>query len=326
MATVYWNGSEDGDYSNATNWTGGLPGASDTVIFDGRTTTGPSTNLDEADDILDAYIMPSCTYDIGTPSVYWEVQCSFRMVVEGTGTYHIRCGNGSAADTDIAKLIINSTGTVNLASEKNANGGNVSLFAEIIINNGTVNLKGNADSVGNESGTAYTTLIIAPGAGASPTVNVGDWCQDLKNSTHGNIEISGGTLNIHSDIGTIRQAGGTVNYGSTAYSMAAGDDDISTLHLYGGTFNWQPSVVSASVRTTASDSPNITIVNVYGGSFNASSMLEKVTTDPTLNVTNLFGPGTVNLASGYANFNIGSSFNNYGGTLTLGSGQDFTIQ
>tara|TARA_Y100000593_G_C4243764_1_gene303568 strand:- start:72 stop:1067 length:996 start_codon:yes stop_codon:yes gene_type:complete len=330
MATVIWNGSVDGDYSNASNWTGGLPGASDDVVFDGRTTTGPSTNLDEADDLGSVHIMSSCTYDIGTSSVYWEFQCAGTVNVEGTGTYHLRCGNGSAADTDILTLIINTTGTVNLASEKNANGGNESLFGTIEINNGTVNLKGNADSVGNEAGVAYSIIRISPASGASPTINIGDQCRRHKFGTanSGSIYQSGGTVNLHSQIVTYELYGGTCNVGSTAYSMDGGatneDDDITTLNIYGGTFNWQPSVVSASVRTTASDSPTINVARIMAGTFNASSMLETLTTAPTISNLNLYGPGSFNIANGYGNIAV-TNFNHYGGTITASAGQDLTL-
>lgn len=332
MATVYWDGSTDGDYSNAANWTGGLPGAADTVIFDGRTTQAVTSNLTEADDLARVHIMPSCTYNIGagTSTTYWEFQCTGSVIIEGSGTYYIRCGNGTAADTDITTVIVDTSGTVHLASELNANAGNVSIFDEIRVINGTVNIKGKADiaDTGGQDGTAFTKLYIAPSSGSTPTVNIGDQCADLKNTVGGDIHINGGTCNFHCFVANVFQYAGTVNCGSTSYSMDGSatvpDDHITNIFLYTGTFNWLPSTVSAGVRTVCPHSPVITAATLLGGTFSATSLLETGTTAPT--ITDVIGHSnaTFNIANGYSNVSVGT-FQNFGATLVMSSDQTLNL-
>ena len=326
MGTLYWDGSADTDYSNTANWsTGAVPGAGDDVIFDGRVATGPISNLAEADDLGSVHIMKSFTGNIGTSSVYWEFQCSGTVVIEGSGTYHIRCGNGSAANHDIANMVINSTGTVNLASELN-NNSNSSSFTSITVSNGTVNLKGKADiaTSGGQDGTPWGFLKVTPTSGASPVVTIGDHCENERTDSTGQICQTGGTVNCHSGPSTLDLYGGTFNFGSTSYTLATDDDGIATANIYSGTFNWLPSVVSGGVRTTASATPVINTLNLFSGTFNATSMLETLTDAPTITAAIIHGPSTFNIANGFSNIVV-SSCVSYGATIQTSAKQALTI-
>lgn len=336
MATVAWIGtSTAGQFNVGANWsTGSVPVAGDDIVFDGRSSerldgyTGEdeliATTLDVSGDI---HIMPSFTGDIGSDAdTPLEIACSGRFIVEGTGTYFIQCGTGSAADTDIATLIINSSGgTVNLSSELNASAGNISEFTAVYIFDGTLNILGAADSpAAAQDGTWVQNLYVLPKPGGRVTVTIGDQCEDFKNSEQITIYQSDGTTNLHTDATRIDQYGGTFNVGSTSYNMDANDDNLSTVNIYGGTFNWLPSLVTASVRTAASPSAAITTVNIYKGTFSAADMLQTDTTAPTITTANLYPNAIFNIANDYNNFVV-TTIKDYGGSILKGANQALTI-
>jgi len=335
MATRYWIGTTD-NWTTTTNWSDStVPVTGDDIIFDGRAVTAPATNVETNDDFASVTVMSSYTLGMGGAGANEQVQfqCSGTVLIEGTGTYYLKCGDTTAADTDIVKTIINTTGTVYLASEKNAGAGNISEWTTVIVQNGTVYLYGGADGKGDASqeGCWVQNLYLAPKLGGNVTVNVGDECEDYKNGEQMTIVVAGGTLNISSDIDTITQFAGTVNAGTDVYSMDADDDNIATINLYGGTFNWLPSVVTgatppltAGTRTTASASPSITTLNMYKGTFSAASMLETLTTNPTIATCNLHERAVLNLDNSYNNFTV-TTLNDFGGTIQKGAKQSLTI-
>jgi len=96
------------------------------------------------------------------------------------------------------------------------------------------------------------------------------------------------------------------------------------LHQYKGEFNWYPSVVATSARTTAAHSPAITAAYIYGGTFDASKMLETLTTAPTITTLYQYPNAKINIDNGYANFII-TTYKHRGGVITTGAGQALTL-
>jgi len=330
MATIYWLGGaadHENDWNTGSNWSGGsVPVTGDTVVFDGRSSYDATENMDQTGvDAANIHIMNSYQGSIGAVDAPLIIECSGTVLIEGSGSYYIQCGN-DAADADIASMIINTTGTVGLSSQKNAAAGNIAQFTLVKIVKGTLYVYGDADKseTGAEDGTYIGTLWIVPTSNRGGNVNVviGDQCEDFKNSLTTTIYMSEGTVSCYSDLDALYMFGGVFYHGGTAYNMDADDDNIGTIYQVSGTFHWHPSAVSAGTRTKASPSPTITSAYVFGGTFNASEMLEADIggTQPTITNMSMFPNSVVKLNNGFesgAGIAVTNSIKFYGGKLEL---------
>lgn len=324
MADNIWLGV-DTDWNNTSNWSlGTIPVAIDTVIFNGNTTTDALLNLDQGIDTVGMHVMESYLGTIGAAGSPLEIECNAgEFLIEGQGDYYIQAGSaGPSFDGQIARMVINTKGNVFLSSTING-GMFTSRFVDLIISKGTVVIYGDADkaTTGAEAGTIVDTLIIEGG-----TVTNGDSNYDVDNTAFTNLTIEGGTLNQHSTLGTVDQYGGRINMGTTAYSMGAIDDTVTTLNMHKGTFNWQPSVATVGTSLdTATAAPVITTLNLYGGTFDATDMLELITTAPTITTAYIHPSSKFNIDNKYAQF-IVTTLVDYGGSIAKSSGQDLTLQ
>ena len=333
MPTNIWTGATRAEWTTADNWSlAAVPVDGDDVIIDGRDTTAVNITVASSQgtiDLASLTIMSSFTKNIGTAALPLIIEISGDLIIEGAGSYYILSGAADATtDGTIDRAIINTSGSVFLGSMNN-DGANDTDWGTVIVNSGTVVIYGDADTATvttAESGTVIQNLILSPSYGKSGGVNVtiGDICYKVNGSVYPNIIMQGGTLTAYSSILQMDLYGGTATIGGTGYSMAAGDDNITTFNQYDGTLNWKPSVVSASVRTTASASPAIATANIYGGTFDGSSMLEKATTDPTITTLYQHKGSIINLQNGYANF-IVTTYKKYGGTMLTSTGQALTL-
>ena len=331
--TCYWdNAGADNDWGAAGNWyttteADRVPITGDTVIFDGRTSGDCTGTMDQTGvDLAGFYVYPSYTGTIGATATPLITQCSGTTRIEGTGAYYLMCGN-DAADADFLNMIINTSGTVELSSQKNQAAGNIAKFTTVYILQGTVTIHGvTGKPTAAEDGAFVGTLYIAPTntRGNNVTVTIGDACFDQKNSAYTDIYMREGTLIFYSQLDDFQLYGGKATMGGTGYSMLATDDAIATLTQYGGSFYWHPSVVAASARTTAAEAPAITTANILGGKFDATDMLETLTTAPTITTMNQYPGSDIDLDNGYANF-IVTTYNKYGGTLSTSLGQSLAI-
>ncbi len=327
--TCIWdNLVDDNDWGNAGNWfttteADRVPLTGDTVIFDGRTTGDATGTMDQTGVNLAAMtVARSYTGTIGAANSPLIIECAGTMLLSGTGDSYIQCGN-DANDADIAKLILNTTGTVGLSSQKN--NANISEFTVVkVVKVGTLHVYGAVDDLGDDStGTWIDTLYVIPESGrnGSATIIIGDQCERYKaTADQMTIYMSAGTVTCYTDIKLLEQYKGTFNYGGTGFSMDADDDNIATLRLYGGNFNWLPSTVVTSARTTASVSPIITAAHIYGGTFSATNMLEMLTTRPTITDLFMYPGSTVNLDNKFTDpvsITVTNGITYYGGSLTL---------
>ena len=293
MATKYWDGSTDGDLNTAANWTpSGVPTASDDLVFDGRTTQDVDGSLSTfaTVDLGSITIESGYTGDIGAVDGPMEFECAGTVYVAGTGTYYLQCDAGADTDADVVKCIING-GTVYLSSQANDET-NVAVWTEVQVLAGTVYIQGDSEKCINYKGT----------------------------DTPMNIVMSGGTVTCSSSFGDVQLLGGTLNFGSATIDMATGDDDITTLTISGGTFNWIPQ---SSTGTVLSDTPTITNLNVISGTFDATSTKDTASSAPTVTTAWQYG-GVVDLRNVYANFVV-TTFHAEGGNLYYSPGQELAL-
>ena len=130
--------------------------------------------------------------------------------------------------------------------------------------------------------------------------------------------MSGGTLNCHTGLTALTQSGGTTTFGTASYDVGttgSPEDDIITLSMYGGTFNWQPSYVAGGVRLSAAKSPSITTCHLYSGTLNATGMLETYETSgiaPTIVTLHQYSGSVIDMRNTYGNILV-TTFNKHGG-------------
>ena len=322
MATKYWDGSTDGDLGTAANWTAsGVPTAGDDIVFDGRTTqavTGSMSTFATVD-LGSVTIESGYTGSIGANATPMEFQCAGTVYVAGTGTYYLQCDAGPDTDADVVKTIING-GTVYLSSQANDNT-NAAVWTEVQVLAGTVYILGDSEKAthGGDSGTAITTLKLIPIS--SCTVRIGDKCVNFKGTDAPmSIVMGGGVLTCSSALNDVQLLGGTLTFGSATIDMATGDDDITTLTISGGTFNWAPQ---ATTGTVLSATPTITALNMIKGTFDATDTKDTASSDPTITTVWQYG-GVVDFRNVFANFAV-TTFHAEGGTLYYSPGQVLTL-
>ncbi len=303
MATKYWIGTT-GNWGTSGNWSpANAPSSGDTVIFDGRVSQSAITAISEGNDqsavdLAAMYIMNSYTGSIGTASYPLLINVAGKLIVEGTGTYHIKAGNASSAN-HITELYVNAPrATVNLSTENTQANTITSTWVHAV---SALNIAAN---------TKCTNVYIHPSTG-SATVTM------LAGCTTTLFEQSGGTSTIYSAPTTLNLTGGTCTFGGTADDVEAATDTITTATITGGTFNW---------TATAAPAPVITTLNVWGGTFDASDHGKTITTAPTI-TNSSFGPkATINLDNGYANFVFTNAPHRYGTTtIKTSTGQALSL-
>lgn len=323
MTTRYWDGSTDGDLNTATNWTpAAVPSASDDIIFDARTTQAVDTGLDTFNtvDLGSLTVQSDYTGAIGSSTAPFEFECSAgRVYLAGTGTSYFQCDGGADVDASILKCVING-GTVYLSSQANDDS-NAAVWTEIQILAGTVYLQGDSEASGGhagDTGIAVTLLKITPVIAC--TVRIGDKCINELTDAAMDLIMDGGTLTCSSALDDVQLMDGILNYGSATIDMATADDDIGTLTISGGTFNWIPQ---SSTGTVLSATPTITNLNVIGGIFNATNTKQTASSDPTITTAWHYG-GTIDLRNTFANFAV-TTFYAEGGSLHYSPGQVLTL-
>lgn len=339
MATRYWEGTTSTDWGVATNWSDDtVPVSSNDVVFDGRGTLDSDglnrsalLNMDQTGvDLAKLHVMSSYTGTIGAAGGPLIIEVSSggdgKLIIEGTGDCYIQVGNG-ANDAFVDTLIVNTSGTVGLSSQKNAGAVNVGTFTAAYFIRGTILVYGDADkaTTGAESGTNIATMYIVPknGKANNVTVTIGDLCYDIKTTTYGTINMRQGNVTSYSSLLALNMFDGTFTIGGTGYDMSANDDNITTLTQYDGTIYWKPTDTTPA-PDVASPSPTITTAWLIGGKFDATDILSTATSAPTITTAHQFESSKVDLRNGYSNI-VGTTWNKYGGELYTDPGQSITL-
>ena len=255
MAVIVWNGSAgDGDFTNASNWTGGAPGASDDVWFNTgnvSVTTGltPSLVTYASFNVTDDY-----TGTIGTESSFLTINSTLVNIGGGNGagsqrinlnlgtvtsTVKITSSNGTGADTNRPpiRIVCNTTNTDFFISGDTSNVGIID-EPDDSGSVGDINISGGTVKIGSGI-TDYDALNIS-GSGTVVEVN--------KPDTAATITVDDGTVTINGTqaIAAVVQRGGTVNCNTTG--------TITAYTLRGGTLDLQQSDQARTI-TTLTQSP-----------------------------------------------------------------------
>lgn len=131
MAISYWTGGTDGDLSDATNWTGGVPGTGDTAVFnDGSVSVDPS--LGALALIGSILIEPGYTGNIGASSNAWS--CKVEDDIKHFGHAELWWESVTTAAPDVFIACAHNGVIVNLDGATGA--------ADIVILRGMVTLAG----------------------------------------------------------------------------------------------------------------------------------------------------------------------------------------
>ena len=333
MATRTWDGDTNTDWATAANWSGDtLPVDADTVIFDGRYVTGPTTGMTDGTAVNSGvdgsnafalmHIKNTFTGNIGTAALPCCCMPT-TLIIEGSGTYHINCAEtNQSTNATIARVIINNlNATVYLYSNAN-DGANTCEFTRVDLIAGTLYAAFySADT--DDQGVYIANLYVAPqnNSASAATVIIEKDAYKVNGTVATNIEMSNGTLRSDSMIGTLVLNDGTVNYGSeniTTTVVSEADMNIAAIRQYGGTFNWYPD-------DTAGD-PTITTIDVFGGLFDASQNGATYSPDiaKTLADVRLYRGATMKLNNNRANITV-TSYRDFGGTLTTDTGAKIAV-
>ncbi len=303
--TVYiWDGSTDGDFDDATNYTAnsGTPTAGDEVLFTGTPTTSPSGATWQADVDLKAirvaadYTGTICAsavpLTLGATSVYIDA--------ENSGNIYI--GGYSSAKKLDSIYILNTadSGTVYLSGAYLG-----TLYA----------IKGNIDV---KTGSTLAGLNISyrdsPSSDVRLTINDADGNDTTLPAT---IECRGGIIQNYSQVQTLNLLDGTWEQGdadgTTCGSIAYAENNVLTVR--GGKLMWYGGDIAAG--TTA-------LVHLYTGEIDGSEGKSARTLNGTVTI---YDGGKLNLQNGLANITVTNALNVKGQTaqVWVDTGRTLTV-
>jgi len=288
--TTTWTGATDSDYDTSSNWSNGLPTASDTIVIDGAVDiTGGSVTNDECERF---YIASSYTGAVGSTGTPLEVDVAEVSVDNNTsGSTHYLHLTGSA----------NTTPTVMVTGLKTGSALYISGVLDLVVVEpsfvGTMYIGNSASKTAS-----IKDLVVLTSAGTVDASVAGN----LAWSSSATINMASGVLNLGENIGTsgsMTVSGGTVNV--SGWTLV--DGDVFTLQG-SGTVNWN----AGSAGLSASAITTVRTLNLISGTFTTAGNDKAYV---GLNDINQFG-GTLDLRSSTANIDINGTFNAYAGTFT----------
>jgi hypothetical protein len=156
MAISYWTGGTDGDLSDATNWTGGVPGTGDTAVFNnGSVSVDPS--LGALALIGSILVEPGYTGNIGASGNAWS--CKVEDDIKHLGHAELWWESVTTAAPDVFIACASNNVVVNLDGS--------TVATDIVILRGTVTLAGSlgattlltVGSVSNRAQDAQVTIV-----------------------------------------------------------------------------------------------------------------------------------------------------------------------
>lgn len=332
MATNYWIGTTDTDWATTTNWSEtATPNADDTIIFDSRQVTKPTTGMTDGGSADDSGHADNATLDLlhfkagytgGIGTAALPLCCApDKIIIDGTGTYYINCATtDQSTDATIPLVIINNKSAIVYLFSNANDAGNICEFTDVYVIAGTLYVS-YYDADTDDQGCSIANLYLAPKSGKSGdiTVVIEKDAYDVKNSTAMNIYMDGGTLSTDSQVGTFHVNSGTVYYGSEpnlGTAVAETDMNITLLKMWGGTFNWEPD--------DSGDDAYIANAFIFGGTLDASGTTSndrtKVLCPGATNRLYLFDGATLNLKNGRGNITVtANKLINFGGTIITDS-------
>ena len=243
--TTIWDGSTDGDFTDATNWTNGVPVSTDTVIFDGRTAQDLDISIAQSAVVLaELHIHQAYTGKIGTTAAYFEIASAIVTIGQHYGSVATPAGSGQIkldlGSSTAAQVTIWDSATVNTDDATKE----PILIICAHANTDFFVLKGNVGIAMNDDAETSTlgdiSVFYRSNLASDATVTLGPGV------TITNVNQTGGALNLQTAATLVSVSGGTLNN--------SGSGNITTLTLNGGT-------------ATNYSSGAITNLDVFGGTF-----------------------------------------------------------
>lgn len=312
----YWDDAgSDEDWQAAGNWyteteADRVPLADDKVIFDARMVTAPAEGMLDSESGAAA----QGSYDLlhfksgytGGVATAAEPLCCApeKIIIEGTGTYHIMCGEtNQTTDADIPITIINNKDAI-VYLYSNANSAtNLAEFTDVYLISGTLYIAWQTLEL--DIGCYVKNLYMSPknNSPGEATVDIDKDCYDELNDVPTNVYMQNGTLTADCQIGTFDMLAGTTTYGDSASAETV--LDITTLRLYGGTLNWQPNEAAATITTA----------HLFGGTLNGGGSTNSAN-GKVITTTYLYTGATLDASTERGNVTLTNLYK-FGGTLTL---------
>ncbi|KKN11665.1 hypothetical protein LCGC14_1024170 [marine sediment metagenome] len=315
MAVHYWDGSTDGDWATAANWTAALPVADGEVIFDGRQVAViPVTGMTDGGSVSDSGHANAATLDLlhfkstytgGIASAALPcITSPDKLVIEGSGTYHISCGKTSqVTDTSIPITIINNKDAIVYLYSNSNSATNLSEFTDVYLLAGTLYIAWN--TVELDVGCYVKNLYIAPtnNSPGNTTVDIDKDCFDELNDVPTNIFMQNGTVTCDTQLGTVNMYAGTFTYGDSASAETV--LDITRLNLHSGIFTWQPNEAAATITTAY----------LFGGTLDGSGTTN-AGNGKVITTCYLFSGATLDMANNRGDITLTNLYR-IGGDLTI---------
>ena len=325
MAVVYWDGSTDTDWAQAANWTAAnTPNKDDEVIFDSRQSTKPTTGMTDGGSTNDSGHVDNATLDLlhfkegytgGIGTAALPLCCApDKIIIEGTGTYHINCAiTSQATDADVDIVIINNPSAVVYLYSNANDGANLCEFTKVYLVAGTLHIA-YYDPDTDDQGCYVKDLYLVPRHNdpSNAVCYIEKDAYDVKNTVAMNIYMGTGTLATDSQVGTFVMQGGTVYYGSEKYTETAvveTDLDIALLRMSSGTFYWRPDDAG---------NPTIALAYIFGGTFDCDDAISPDIAK-TITAMHAFTGATLDFKNDKGNITV-TSLHNYGARIETDRG------
>jgi hypothetical protein len=304
MAIRYWDyGAATTVWTTAANWSADTaPVANDEVIFDDRSVVAPLTGMAVGDtggvdfDLL--HFKEGYTGGIAAAATPLHTSAQ-KIIIDGSGSYYIEVSeDATGKDQTIPLIIINNKDAVVYLSSNQNDGSWCCQFTTIILIRGTLDIGGeNVD-------TAFQYLYMCPAEKkrSNVTCTIHEDCIRSKATAYDpTIYMFNGTCTCDSALLAVYMMDGAFTYGSDGAAETGMDIDV--LHLYGGTFTWQPD--------DSGDDAYIEKAWIYGGVFDASTSVNndriKYLGNGAGNDVYVFHGATLDIANGRGNVELAAS-------------------
>jgi len=204
--TTIWDGSTDGDWGTAGNWSNGVPVSTDTIIIPADVTQGIVGGDYSAVLLAACYYMPGSTVTLGTKAIPLHLDCDL-VDLAGTGLSYLQIDNSAEINVRDAK-----GGTSTVPYGLNLTGAtNTKLTIEY-------NCGGSIGVAANDGETGTFTTIVSGGL----SVQIGTLPASVTATT---LTVTGGVTTCYSSIATIVKYGGKL-YAEGAMAVATSYSDL----------------------------------------------------------------------------------------------------
>jgi hypothetical protein len=243
-------------FSNAQNWSGGVPADNDDVVFDNNAVASCLYDLSPSSlTPTSLTVTRGFRYSIGLPEVNsgsgvtFDEHLATYLTIDGCATVIIDAANANKIKLNtgatIAGFQVRSTGQTD---EPNV----PPVLLKVNKNTSTLSVQGGSVGVNYEPKTTGSLASVSVN-GQSPSVEIGD------TTTLVTLNVSSGTVTSNSAVTTINQSGGSIvlNAGAVTtlncdggFFSNRGAGTITTLYLNGGTLDCSSNSTGRAITNT----------------------------------------------------------------------------